>query len=70
MATKNDIDFTYSTMDQIFRLSMGNTADFSGAKYDGDFSLTLEEAQKNKHRFMANQLGIIAGSRVLDMGCG
>ncbi len=70
MATKNDIDFTYSTMDKIFRLSMGDMADFSGARYDGDFSITLEEAQKNKHRFMAAQLGIAAGSRVLDMGCG
>ena len=42
MATKEDIDFTYTTMDKIFRLSMGEMADFSGAKYDGNFSLSLE----------------------------
>ena len=70
MATKEDIDFTYTTMDKIFRLSMGEMADFSGAKYDGNFSLSLEEAQAAKHQFMAEQLRIGKGSRVLDMGCG
>jgi len=32
--------------DRPFRLSLGEMADFSGAKFDGDFSLTLEEAQR------------------------
>ena len=41
MASKNDIDFTYTTLDKIFRLSIGETADFSGARYNGDFSLSL-----------------------------
>lgn len=70
MADKQDLDFTYSTIDTIFRLSIGETGDFSGAMYDGDFSLTLEEAQERKHRFVAEQLRITPGSRVLDMGCG
>ncbi|MDN3668511.1 class I SAM-dependent methyltransferase [Echinicola jeungdonensis] len=70
MADKEDLDFTYSTIDEIFRLSMGETGDFSGAKYDGDFSLSLEEAQKAKHKFIAESLDIKSGSRVLDMGCG
>ena len=46
MAEQKDLDFTYTTIDEIFRLSMGETGDYSGAKYDGDFSMTLEEAQK------------------------
>ena len=70
MADKTDIDFTYSTMDKIFRLSLGDMADFSGARYNGDFSLSLEAAQEAKHKFMADQLYIQKGSRVLDMGCG
>ncbi len=37
MATKAEIDYSYSTMDQIWRLSVGEMADFTGAKYDGDF---------------------------------
>ena len=45
MADRADIDFTYSLTDRIFRLSLGELADFSGAKYDGDFSLSLEEAE-------------------------
>ncbi len=70
MAGKKDLDFTYTTIDQIFRLSMGENSDFSGAKYDGDFSLTLEEAQKAKHKFITENLNIHKDSRVLDMGCG
>jgi cyclopropane-fatty-acyl-phospholipid synthase len=48
MADRADIEFTYSLTDRIFRLSLGELADFSGAKYDGDFSLRLEEAPATK----------------------
>lgn len=70
MADKQDLDFTYSTIDRIFRFSMGETGDFSGAMYNGDFSMTLEEAQEAKHRFIVENLNITPESRVLDMGCG
>jgi cyclopropane-fatty-acyl-phospholipid synthase len=70
MADRNDIDFTYSLTDRVFRLSLGELADFSGAKYDGDFSLTLEQAQRRKHEYVAEQIGIAPGRRVLDLGCG
>ena len=70
MADKTDLDFTYTTIDKLFRLSLGETADYSGAKYDGDFSMTLEEAQRAKHKFIADSLNIGKDSKVLDMGCG
>lgn len=70
MADRRDLEFTYSLIDRIFRLSLGELADFSGAKYDGDFSLTLEEAQHRKHEYVAEQIGIEPGRRVLDLGCG
>ena len=70
MADREDIDFTYSLTDRIFRLSLGELADFSGAKYDGDFSLTLGEAQRRKHEYVAEQIGIGPNRRVLDLGCG
>ncbi len=70
MADHRDIDFTYSFTDRIIRLSLGEWAEFSGAKYDGDFSLSLEEAQRRKHDYMAAQIGIGPGRRVLDLGCG
>jgi cyclopropane-fatty-acyl-phospholipid synthase len=70
MADRNDIDFTYSLTDRLIRLSLGELADFSGAKYDGDFSLSLEQAQRRKHDYIAEQIGIGPGRRVLDLGCG
>jgi cyclopropane-fatty-acyl-phospholipid synthase len=70
MADRDDLEFTYSLIDRIFRLSLGELADFSGAKYDGDFSLSLAEAQRRKHEFVAEQIGIGPGRRVLDLGCG
>src|SRR5204863_2650924 len=70
MADKNDLDFTYTTIDKIFRLSMGQTGDYSGARFGGDFSMTLEQAQEQKHKFIAESLGIKKGTRVLDMACG
>ncbi len=70
MADKKDIDFIYTTLDKIFRLAIGENADYSGAMYNGDFTLTLEEAQHAKHKFVAEQLNIKKGSRVLEMGSG
>jgi cyclopropane-fatty-acyl-phospholipid synthase len=70
MADRAQLDFTYSLTDRVFRLSLGELADFSGARYDGDFSLSLEEAQRRKHVFVAEQIGIGPGRRVLDLGCG
>ena len=70
MAERKDLEFTYSLIDRIFRLSLGELADFSGAKYDGDFSMSLEEAQRRKHEYVAEQIGIGPGRRVLDLGCG
>src|SRR5438477_11748060 len=70
MADRNDLEFTYSLIDRVFRLSLGELADFSGAKYDGDFSLSLEEAQRRKHEYIAERIGIGPGRRVLDLGCG
>jgi cyclopropane-fatty-acyl-phospholipid synthase len=70
MAERKDLEFTYSLIDRIFRLSLGEMADFSGAKYDGDFSLSLEQAQRRKHEYVAEQIGIEPGRRVLDLGSG
>jgi|SRR5579875_2127838 len=70
MANRVDLDFTYSLTDRIIRLSLGELPDFSGAMFDGDFSLTLEQAQQRKHEYVCRQLGIEEGRRLLDLGCG
>lgn len=70
MADKTDLNFTYTTIDEIFRLSLGEMADYSGARFNGDFSLSLQQAQLQKHKFIAESLNIKQGSKVLDMACG
>jgi cyclopropane-fatty-acyl-phospholipid synthase len=70
VATTKDIDFSYTLTDKVIRLALGELADFSGAKYDGDFSMTLEQAQRRKHEYIAEQIGIGPGRRILDLGCG
>jgi len=70
VAERTDLEFTYSLIDGLFRAGLGEMADFSGAKYDGDFSLSLEEAQARKHDYVAEQIDIGPGRRLLDLGCG
>lgn len=70
MADQKDLDFTYSLIDKIYRFCFGETGDFSGAMYNGDFSMSLEQAQRRKHEFIAESLNIGEGSRVLDLSCG
>jgi cyclopropane-fatty-acyl-phospholipid synthase len=70
LAQQKDIEFSYTLTDKVIRLALGDMADFSGAKYDGDFSMSLEQAQRRKHEYVAERLGIEPGMRVLDLGCG
>jgi len=70
MADRKDIDFSYTITDKVIRLSLGELTDFSGAKYDGDFTLTLEQAQRRKHEYVAEQIGLEPGKRIIDLGCG
>jgi hypothetical protein len=55
MAERDHLEPTYSLIDRILRVSHGELADFGGAKYDGDFSLSLEEAQRPEHDYVASR---------------
>ena len=70
MATKQQMDSTYNYMDEIFRLTFGETADITCALYNGDYSKTLEQAQKDKHDYILQSMRFRSGSRLLDVGCG
>jgi len=70
MAGKRDLEQTYSALDFIFRRSLGACGDYSGALFGGDFSLSLQEAQRRKHERVAAALGLEEGDRVIDLGCG
>lgn len=67
---KKEMDFTYTNIDKFIRWSLGENPIFSNAKYDGDYSMTLEQAQIRKHEFVVEQLGIKQNSKILDLGCG
>jgi cyclopropane-fatty-acyl-phospholipid synthase len=57
-------------MDAVFRLTLGEHPDITCALYDGDYSKTLEQAQRDKHGYILDGLGFCAGMRMLDVGCG
>src|SRR5947209_20050786 len=70
MANQQEIEETYNFMDEIFRLSFGEHADLTCAMYNGDFSKTLAQAQRDKHDYILNSIRFKARARVLDIGCG
>ena len=70
MATQQEMEATYNYMDEIFRLSLGETGDLTCAMYNGDFSKTLAHAQRDKHAYVLDALNFHTGFRMLDIGCG
>jgi cyclopropane-fatty-acyl-phospholipid synthase len=70
MANQQDIEETYNFMDEVIRLSFGENPDVTCALYNGDFSKTLKQAQKDKHDYILNGINFKPGSRMLDIGCG
>lgn len=70
MATREEIEETYNFMDQVVRVSFGGFSDVSCAMYNGDYSKSLEQAQRDRHTHILDALGVGPGSRVLDIGCG
>ncbi len=70
MANQQEIEETYNFMDEIFRICFGDNADLTCAMYNGDFSKTLAQAQRDKHDYILDGIRFKAGLRVLDIGCG
>jgi cyclopropane-fatty-acyl-phospholipid synthase len=70
MATQQEMEATYNYMDEIFRLNLGETGDLTCAMYNGDFSKTLAQAQRDKHASVLDALNFHTGFRMLEIGCG
>ncbi len=65
-----EMEFTYTNLDKFIRLSLGESAHFSNAMYNGDYTLSLDEAQQKKYDFVIEQLNISQKTKILDLGCG
>lgn len=70
MANRQEIEETYNFMDEIIRVSFGEYADVTCALYNGDFSKTLAQAQKDKHDYILDAIRFKEDARVLDIGSG
>jgi cyclopropane-fatty-acyl-phospholipid synthase len=57
-------------MDEIFRLTFGEHPDITGGLFDGDFTRSLEDAQRRKHAYVLRALHVEPGHRVFEIGCG
>ncbi len=58
----------YSLFDRVFPLC--GMLDYTEGIYGGDASVTLEDAQLRQIRYVLDQVRCVAGSRILDVGCG
>jgi cyclopropane-fatty-acyl-phospholipid synthase len=71
MASQAEIEMMYDWVDKIHTLRLGEFADFTCAYFNGDFSKTLDQAQRDKHNWIFDGTNTpVEDFRVLDVGCG
>jgi len=77
MATRKEIEQHYDTLGAMHALRsadmQGDYPDYSCAFFDGNFAKTYVQAQRDKHAWILDGLGLgqsLSGKRVLDVGCG
>jgi cyclopropane-fatty-acyl-phospholipid synthase len=70
MATQSEIEQLYDWVHPFHTLRSGDYADFSCAFFNGDFGLTLDQAQRAKHQWVLDGIGFKPSNRILDVGSG
>ncbi|SAL76219.1 cyclopropane-fatty-acyl-phospholipid synthase [Caballeronia peredens] len=68
--SRRNIHAHYDIGNDFYALWLDPTWTYSSAWFDGDASLSLEAAQERKYRRIVDTLGLRAGMRVLEIGCG
>lgn len=57
MASQRDIEQIYDVFSELVRLSLGENFDYTCAFYNGNYSQTLEQAQKAKDDYILTSIG-------------
>ena len=76
MADQGDIQVAYDAMEALWINSMRRkfgsdvALDFTGARYNGDYTRGYEESQADKRNYVLEQIGLKKGDKILDIGCG
>ena len=76
MANVGDIKASYDAVEELWLSSMSGMfgkdvlLDITCARYNGDYNLPYLDAQKNKQRYILEQIKFKKGDRVLDIGSG
>jgi cyclopropane-fatty-acyl-phospholipid synthase len=66
---KRSVTYHYDVSNEFFELMLGDTMTYSCAIFSRG-AQTLDEAQRTKLELVCTKLGLQAGERVLDVGCG
>jgi len=68
--SRRNIHAHYDIGNAFYALWLDPTWTYSSAWFDGDDALSLEAAQDRKYQRIVDTLGLSAGMRVLEIGCG
>ena len=68
--SRKNIHAHYDIGNDFYRLWLDNSWTYSSAIFAGDHAQSLEAAQARKYQRIVDQLGLKAGDRVLEIGCG
>jgi cyclopropane-fatty-acyl-phospholipid synthase len=68
--SRRNIHSHYDIGNDFYRLWLDPSWTYSAAIFDGNYSQPLEQAQHRKYQRIIDTLGLRAGDRVLEVGCG
>ncbi|MQQ99752.1 SAM-dependent methyltransferase [Glaciimonas soli] len=68
--SRRNIHAHYDIGNDFYRLWLDPSLTYSSAIFDGDYTLSLYDAQIKKYQRIIDKLGLRAGDRVLEIGCG
>jgi cyclopropane-fatty-acyl-phospholipid synthase len=70
MGSQRNIHAHYDIGNDFYCLWLDPSWTYSSALFDGDYSLTLQDAQRRKYQRIIDTLQLRPGQRVLEIGCG